>query len=216
MMKWKAFAPGVTTCMAAEERDRVRYLGTRQALIAAGVARAQMFPRRGHNRRYLGRDRYTQEYFAVTRREGDLFLLSRWVHWNNPAEGKKALAKIEQEQQEQQAKQEALRKYREENAARRSQTETPEYRHDTPARDRQYIDLARSRSFIKTLLQQGAALLRAPASISPVLSGKIVRGEEWARVLERLAEEIGEAAVEHVSLLKVVPIRPSPFAPRPL
>ena len=86
-----------------------------------------MFPADGKGRRISSQstERESNEYFCISRfpwrhKYGscDSFMVARWVHWNNPAEGKKARASLGQERQ---AEQEAHRKYREENAARRSQ-----------------------------------------------------------------------------------------------
>ncbi len=62
----------------------VRYTGTREALISAGVATAEMFPIEGRNRRYNTGPHvnYSPTYFS-TSRIGELFSIKRWRRWND-------------------------------------------------------------------------------------------------------------------------------------
>ena len=63
-------------------REFVQYTGTREALLASGVADLEMFPCVGYVRRY--RPRAVQwdsaSWFRTTRR-GAEFVITRWRHW---------------------------------------------------------------------------------------------------------------------------------------
>ncbi|MBI4692453.1 MAG: hypothetical protein HY749_00340 [Gammaproteobacteria bacterium] len=63
-------------------REFVEYTGTRDDLLASGVAEPRMFPCVGYVRLYPAEARRWNSagYFHTTRR-GELFVIRRWRHW---------------------------------------------------------------------------------------------------------------------------------------
>lgn len=119
-----------TPLMRSGGGKTIRYEGSKQDLIAAGVATEDMFPPEGRSRLYNAGFEVgmceTPKYFATTRRN-DGFAVTRWRFWNNPI-----AAKEDERQQKAQDKHEQA-------AAAKGRTVTPARRRSAEVTKHQVV-----------------------------------------------------------------------------